>query len=371
MPGKKVNTDFIQHTQFNQIDSGHVVLDDVARQSHPLQDNSLWLKPSVHHTAGFLLGGSSIQEHVKLVDLIRQTGKPNVYGAQIPLQTNWNLELMRHLAESTSDREVVQFLQFGWPLNHDGRQLAVVLHNHPSAEAYYHQVTDYITTEMQMGSLLGPFAMLPWQTQVAVSPLSMTSKKDSPKRRILMDMSWPHDGTSVNDGIPRDVYLHQPYKLQYPTIDALCRRAVQLRGDCFGYKKDIFMDPSDWPKQGIFWQGALFFDMTAVTGSRTGPYVCQCCTSFIRHVMNNLKYFLVNYIDDFMGLEKWSNVWSSYRTLGRLLRDIGAKEANEKAVPPCTVLEFLGVLFDLVNMTIGVMEQRKLDLLQELRTWSG
>ena len=81
----------------------------------------------------------------------------------------------------------------------------------------------YIVKEPAFNSLLGPFVTLPWQQYVAVSPMSMTSKKNSTKRHIIMDLSWPHDGTSVNAGIPKDKYMDQPINIVYPTIDTLCK----------------------------------------------------------------------------------------------------------------------------------------------------
>ena len=67
-----------------------------------------------------VLHGMTITQQVQLVQYIRQYHKPNVYGARVPLKTNWNISLMQALASSTSDREVVQFATYGWPLNYQG-----------------------------------------------------------------------------------------------------------------------------------------------------------------------------------------------------------------------------------------------------------
>ena len=104
-------------------------------------------------------------------------------------------------------------------------------------------------------------------------------------------------------------------------------------------------------------------------GCRSAPYMCQRIISFIRHVMQNLEYFLLNYVDDFMGLEHVNKVWHAYQALGNLLCDIGADESPEKAVPPDTVVEFLGVLFDFMNMTISVTLDRLVQLQKELNDW--
>ena len=153
-----------------------------------------------------------------------------------------------------------------------------------------------------------------------------------------MDMSWPRDGRSVNDGISKDHYMGCPVSIQYPTVDHLCRRAAKI-GPCLGWKRDLnrafkqlMMDPSSWPLLGIMWRNALFFDKTAVMGCRSTSYCCQQTTNFIHHIM--LNYFVANYVDDFMGLEVVVRAWSAFNVMGNLLRDLGFKEATDKVVPP-------------------------------------
>ena len=152
-------------------------------------------------------------------------------------------------------------MTYGWSLNHDGSQVTVTLHNHPSADRYPEVMAEYIRKEHSMGCLLGPFITLPWDQLVAVSPMSTRPKKNSTKCRVIMDMSWPHNGRNVNAGIPKDKYLEQVVKLKYPTIDRLCRRATEIGRTAMGYKidmdrafKQVFMDFADWPLMGITWK---------------------------------------------------------------------------------------------------------------------
>ena len=82
------------------------------------------------------------------------------------------------------------------------------------------------------------------------------------------------------------------------------------------------MDPKDWPLLGITWMKMLYFDKTAVMGSRSAPYICQRVTTFIRHIMENIGHYVANYVDDFMGLGTGTKIWCSYQTLKNLLRDL-------------------------------------------------
>ena len=319
---------------------------------------------------------NDMSQLVQLVDYVRKFQKPNVYGARIPLHTAWNVHLMQQLAESTSDREVVQFIIFGWSLNHNGAPVTISTFNHPSADRHPDVMNDYIRKEFAHGCLLGPFVTPPWTGAVAVSPMSTRPKKDPGKRRVIMDLSWPHNGRSVNDGIPKDRYLEQVIDLQYPTIDTLCKRAAKVGPRAMGYKidmdrafKQIIMDMADWPLLGITWMKMLYFDKTAVMGSRSASYICQRVTNFIRHIMVNLQYFVTNYVDNFMGLDSMERILQSFHTLRNLLRDLGASEALQKAVEPTHIIEFLGVLFDLLRMTISVSPSRVQELEQELQDW--
>ena len=91
--------------------------------------------------------------------------------------------------------------------------------------------------------------------------------------------------------------------------------------------------------------------------------------SVICHIMTNLQYYSKNYVDDFMGIELQQKAWQAYNSLGCLLRDLGIKEAGDKAVPPTTVIEFLGTGFNLNKLVMFVIEGRMQLLMQELQEW--
>ena len=111
------------------------------------------------------------------------------------------------------------------------------------------------------------------------------------------------------------------------------------------------------------------FDKTAVMGCRSAPYICQPFTNVIRHIMRQLTYIIYNYVDDFMSLDYQRRAWQSYHALGNLLRDLGVNEAEDKAVEPAQCIEFLGVLYDLVNMTISLPQDKLQELMDQLQRY--
>ena len=126
---------------------------------------------------------------------------------KIPLRSNWNLKLFRDLCTSDYDRQVLTYLTYGWPLNRQGGPVAKTFVNHRSAVNYSEQVTKYIIKELGHGTLLGPSVSSPFPAYVTgVSPMSTVPKKDSEARRVIVDLSWPIKGDSVNSRIPKDSF---------------------------------------------------------------------------------------------------------------------------------------------------------------------
>lgn len=335
--------------------------------------------PDLQGGYGSSLPVASVANDVWLVNEVRRWGVANAFGAKIQLQSCWNFSLLDSLASSSSDREVVMFLRYGWPLNYTqppGGQPPLTFGNHKGAVLHAQEIREYIKRELAYGALSGPYCSLPWLDRVAVSPMTTRPKKDSSKRRIITDLSWPL-GAGVNEGIPKETYLAIKTKLLYPSVDSICFRAFQLgKGKAWGWKRDmsrafrwVNLCPNDWPLMGTYWEGALYFDKVAVMGGRSCPYIMQRVSSLCRHFMANMGFVVFNYVDDFIGLEEWSVVWAAFQAMGHLLRDLGPAEALDKAVAPTQLIVCLGTGFDLVNMIMFVPEDKVRDTRNELDAW--
>ena len=80
-----------------------------------LEDDSPLVQEAGMHRAQVVVG----MDHpdVIIAELVKQLGYPNVYGARIPVKTNWNLQLLEGLLQGYHNKEVIEFLWFGWPAN--------------------------------------------------------------------------------------------------------------------------------------------------------------------------------------------------------------------------------------------------------------
>ena len=74
------------------------------------------------------------------------------------------------------------------------------LRTHRSALTLPSAVQEYISSEISLGRVAGPFAALPFHGGFVVSPLNTVAKRDSNERRVVVNLSWPC-GSSVNDNI--------------------------------------------------------------------------------------------------------------------------------------------------------------------------
>ena len=103
---------------------------------------------------------------------------------------------------------------------------------------FLHSVQEYISSEISLGRVAGPFAAPPFHDSFVVSPLNTVAKHDSNERRVIVDLSWPC-GSSVNDSIPSGYFLWELLEMTYPTIDAIVSAIVSLGRGCLPYKRDL------------------------------------------------------------------------------------------------------------------------------------
>ena len=82
-----------------------------------------------------------------------------------------------------------------------------------------------------------------------------------------------------------------------------------------------------------------------------------------------MGFWSIKYLDDFGSVEHEDLALKSYTVMGNLLRDLGTTEATEKAVQPCTRMEFLGNTFNTQKQTIEVSQHRMDALDTELTLW--
>ena len=61
----------------------------------------------------------SMIQDIMIAHKVIDSGIPNRYGCRIPIQSNWRIENFRYKLGEYEDLEVLEWLQFGFPISRD------------------------------------------------------------------------------------------------------------------------------------------------------------------------------------------------------------------------------------------------------------
>ncbi|CAG2206889.1 unnamed protein product [Mytilus edulis] len=203
------------------------------------------------------------------------------------------------------------------------------------------------------------------------------SKKGSQERRIILDLSVK-GGAAVNGYIDKDSYLGNEVHLKYPNVDALVELIKKHGRNCFIFKRDlsrayrqIFIDLHDVHLVGYKWNDHLYFDRVLSMGLRSAAHICQRVTNAVAFMYRQMGFDIVNYLDDFAGVESVDRADKAYIELKRLLDSCGLEESSHKAVPPSTRMEFLGIICDTSKLLLQIPDDRLKDIQKILLFWTN
>ena len=133
--------------------------------------------------------------------------------------------------------------------------------------------------------------------------------------------------------------------------------------------RQIPLDPADYALIGMIWQGLYYFDAMSPMGLRSAAMFCQRTTNSIRFIVNNWGYFLMNYLDDFMGAEHKDRVQKAFPEVMGLLRRIRVGISDSKTVEPTTCIEALGVWLDSESQIMTITGERLNEIMNILEQW--
>jgi len=301
---------------------------------------------------------------------IRNSGLHNYLGEKLTLNFK-GMDYRRFEERLTNyhDLQICKFIQFGWPIGHCGLETKCnAKRNHGGARQFPDQVQGYIESQINLGRIIGPFTKNPFNCPIALSPLNSLPKKGTTDRRVITDLSFP-EGYSVNAGIDKDSYLGVDIKTKYPTVDHIVALIVKKGQGCELFKRDmrkafrqIRVDPGDIHLLSFRWKGAIYSDTVLAMGLRSAAYICQRLTNSVSYMCVQDGFDIINYLDDFCGVERPDKANVAFRYLSNLLLTLGIEEAQNKAESPSTRQAFLGIYFDTVKFTMEVTPERLIEI---------
>jgi hypothetical protein len=301
--------------------------------------------------------GSPIFNNIHSYVSIQQyyTGIPNFICKLAPVASHINIKLLGELSQGFHDTQILDLIQYGFPLDLDKSSFIpnLAVTNHGSALQFPAEVDSYFREETHFGAMLGPFPDPPFP-DLHCSPL-MTAPKDGSKRRIIVDMSFPSpSGHSVNLSVNKHSYVGTPFSLRLPTVDTICQVLNIMGKNTKIFKVDLarafrqlHLDPFDVKYMGLRWGGAYYVDTSVPFGYVHGTQACVRVTDLIRYILSRMGIFVLNYIDDIIGFAPDDVAESHFQlTVGTLLK-LGFNLNNSKTVAPTSGATCLGIYFDI------------------------
>ena len=168
------------------------------------------------------------------------------------------------------DKVICDFFQYGWPISYTSiHEPDIPIRNHSSSLQHKTAVDNYLSTELAQGVTQGPFDPNVKLLQLPIHSISLMTvpkKGSKDKRRVVLDFSYPQ-GSSINDGIPKDSCLDEPFHLHLPGSQTFID-LINLHGPgCLLFKTDLcrayrqmLVNPQDYRYLAFRWHGKLYFD---------------------------------------------------------------------------------------------------------------
>ena len=131
------------------------------------------------------------------------------------------------------------------------------------------------------------------------------------------------------------------------------------------------IDPGDIDLLGLQHRDKLYLDLSLPFGYRLGAFFFSKISDAVRFIMNkNGHNALMNYIDDLIYYGLPSNIGYSYKFLLDLLQELGLDISAKKLCPPSTKVICLGIMFDTVNRSISIPDNKLQEICQTCNEWS-
>ena len=219
-------------------------------------------------------------------------------------------------------------------------------------------VQELIETECHQGFLYGPFSEPPFKNY-RVSPLGLAVGKYSGKKRLIVDLSSPHDdpyNSSINELIDKE-----SCHLSYVKIDDAIR-AIQFYGknallckvDISNAFKIMPIKSCQWPYFCVKWKNQYYVYVRLVFGCRSSPKIFDTLSQALCWIATNNYGIetIFHLLDDFLTVDQ-SDSCIGERTMALLTLIFGRLHiplAHHKCIGPTVCLEYLGIILDSSKM---------------------
>ena len=192
------------------------------------------------------------------------------------------------------------------------------LNNLLSARCQPEITRNLISKEVKKGFLSGPYENMPFPVY-RVNPIGVAEGKYSNKKRLIVDLSAPHDDTS--DTSLNSLIDKEEYSLNYVTTDHAIKiikqtgiNSCMCNADISDAFKLVPIHSTLWPFHGIKWEGKYYFYTRLVFGSHSSPKIFDSLSRAICWIAKNKFHIdnILHLLDDFLTIDPPEFSWLCY-----------------------------------------------------------
>ena len=252
----------------------------------------------------------------------------------------------------------------GFTIGHNTPTTELHANNAPILAKYPDIARKKINQELKLGRIAGPFNTPPFQP-FHISPLSLREKKEPGKYRMIHNLSYPYDSSSINNNIP-----DSEKSVHYATVGDAIQILLKMPTSSYMAKTDIAeayrlvpVSPSDYDKLGMHFEGHYYYDKCLPQGGASSCHIFELFSTAIQSTFLKLNPTaqMVHMLDDFLIMAP--NKLQCQQHLDAFLKltaDIGIPMSPEKTTSPSNIITFLGIEINTTTRT-AQLPQDKLD----------
>ena len=309
----------------------------------------------------------------------KQTKHTGQHSISTPVTPIRPAALKRHLDTIGYDKSITKYLvdgfTHGFRLEHNSPVTPTEPENDISITIHSHVAQQKIENEVKAGRMKGPYINPPLPN-FHVSPIKLREKTVKGTFRMIHNLSWPYDDTSINSQIPDD-----SKSVKYSNVNKAIKLVMRFPKGSYTRKTDIKsafklipIHPDDHNKLGIKFNGKYYYDTTLPMGAGSSCKIFEVFATALQAIYDYYADFgglSTHYLDDFFFVDRnFKASAHNAKIFDSICSDIGVPQAPEKRTTPSHATEFLGIMLNSQKWSASLPKEKLLRYTEDLQQFT-
>jgi hypothetical protein len=303
---------------------------------------------------------------------------PDPRSVFTPIIVDRTIHLLHTLGLQDKWKHIIAGLQDGFDVGiKEAPTHTLIFDNHASSRLDPAFISTYLENEESVGRYSQPFS--PSQLEDIIgpfrtSPIGLVPKSGSSKFRMIQDLSFPRNHSSiasVNAGINSD-----DFPTGWGTFDATSNLVLSLPAGSLAATFDISaayritpIRPDQQNSLCILWEGMVRIDRAVMFGMSSSAGVFGSIADMLVDIYTSSGFGpVVKWVDDFFVIRLPNHTWT-VTDFVNLTAAIGIPWSNEKLRPLASVQRYIGFDWHLDSKSVSIPSEKVTRLQELLQSW--